>query len=158
MVTQIFTLKSDYETQGVTENISQGGAYVKVEDWRVFQTGDQTVITIILPPSFTDGRKTIGLRGEAEVTRTIHIEAPSATDLLVKFLNEIIYMEEVDQFLPREVEDISIQPEQLGATLSGTTYDPSRHAMKACIKAATYHGATIQDDGGVVRVRVIFDI
>ena len=68
-VTQIFTPRSDYETQGVTENISQGGAYVKVEDWRPFQTGDQTVITFFVPPSLTDRGKTIGLRGEAEVKR-----------------------------------------------------------------------------------------
>ena len=68
-VTQIFTPRSDYETQGVTENISQGGAYIKVEDWHAFQIGDQTVITFFLPPSFTDRDKTIGLRGEAEVKR-----------------------------------------------------------------------------------------
>ncbi|MEE9531428.1 MAG: FHA domain-containing protein [Syntrophobacteria bacterium] len=68
-VTQIFTPRSDYKTQGVTENVSQGGAYIKVEDWRAFQTGDQTVITFFLPPSFTDRGKTIGLRGEAEVKR-----------------------------------------------------------------------------------------
>lgn len=67
--TQIFTPRSDYETQGVTENISQGGAFIKVEDWRAFQIGDQTVITFFLPPTFTDRGKTIGLRGEAEVKR-----------------------------------------------------------------------------------------
>ena len=68
-LTQIFTPRSEYETQGVTENISQGGAYIIVEDWRAFQTGDQTVITFLLLPSFTDRGKTIGLRGEAEVKR-----------------------------------------------------------------------------------------
>jgi len=68
-LTQIFTPRSEYETQGVTENISQGGAYIIVEDWRAFQTEDQTVITFLLPPSFTDRGKTIGLRGEAEVKR-----------------------------------------------------------------------------------------
>ncbi|MGD8252996.1 MAG: FHA domain-containing protein [Syntrophobacterales bacterium] len=68
-ITQIFTPRNEHETQGVTENISQGGAYIKVEDWRAFQTGEQTVITFFLPPSFTDRDKTIGLRGEAEVKR-----------------------------------------------------------------------------------------
>jgi len=68
-LTQIFTPRSEYETQGVTENISQGGAYIIVEDWRAFQTGDQTVITFLLLPSFTDRGKIIGLRGEAEVKR-----------------------------------------------------------------------------------------
>ena len=68
-VTKIFAPRSDYATQGVTENISQGGAYIKVEDWRAFQTGDRTIITFLLPPGFTDRGKTIGLRGEAEVKR-----------------------------------------------------------------------------------------
>ena len=68
-LTQIFTSRSEYETQGVTENISQGGAYIKVEDWRAFQTGDQTVITFFLPSSFTDRGKSVGIRGEAEVRR-----------------------------------------------------------------------------------------
>jgi len=68
-VIQIFTPRSDYKTHGVTENISQGGAYIKVDDWRAFQTGDQTVITFFLPPYFTDRGKTIGLRGEAVVKR-----------------------------------------------------------------------------------------
>ena len=68
-VTQISTHRSDYETLGVTENISQGGAYIKVEDWRAFQIGDQAVITFLLPSSFTDRGKTVGLRGEAEVKR-----------------------------------------------------------------------------------------
>lgn len=68
-LTQIFTPRSEYETQGVTENISQGGAYIIVEDWRAFQTGDQTVITFFLPSSFTDRGKSVGIRGEAEVRR-----------------------------------------------------------------------------------------
>lgn len=68
-VTQLFKPKGEYETEGVTENISLGGAYVKVKDWRSFQAGDQAIVTLLLPPSFTDRDKTLGLRGDAIVRR-----------------------------------------------------------------------------------------
>ena len=68
-VTQIFSAKHDYQTEGVTENVSQGGAFVKTKDWRAFQPGDQTVLLLFLPPSFTDSNKSVGLRGVAIIKR-----------------------------------------------------------------------------------------
>ena len=38
--------------EGVTENISQGGAFVRVEDWHAFSAVDQVVVTILLPADF----------------------------------------------------------------------------------------------------------
>ena len=92
-ITQIFTPRSDHETQGVTENISQGGAYIKVEDWRPFQTGDQAVITFLLPPSFTDRGKTIGLRGEAEVRRVDQ----QNEGIALEFIRHFQEFEKIDQ-------------------------------------------------------------
>jgi hypothetical protein len=66
---RLFNAKVRYETEGLTENISQGGAYVKTRDWQVFQTGDKAVVTLFLPPSFTDRDKIFGLRGNAIVRR-----------------------------------------------------------------------------------------
>jgi len=66
---RLFNAKVGYETEGLTENISQGGAYVKTKDWRVFQSGDRAVVTLFLPPSFTDRDKIYGLRGNAIVRR-----------------------------------------------------------------------------------------
>lgn len=91
-ITQIFTPRSEYETQGVTENISQGGAYIKVEDWRAFQTGDQTVITFFLPPSFTDRGKSVGLRGEAEVKRV----DPQNEGIALEFSKDFQEFEKID--------------------------------------------------------------
>ena len=91
-ITQIFTPRSEYETQGVTENISQGGAYIKVEDWRAFQTGDQTVITFFLPPSFTDRCKSVGLRGEAEVKRV----DPQNEGIALEFSKDFQEFEKID--------------------------------------------------------------
>ena len=66
---RLFNAKVRHETEGLTENISQGGAYVKTRDWRSFQTGDQATVTLFLPPSFTDKDKIFGLRGDAIVRR-----------------------------------------------------------------------------------------
>jgi len=66
---RLFNAKVRYETEGLTENISQGGVYVKTRDWRLFQNGDQAIVTLFLPPSFTDRDKIFGLRGNAIVRR-----------------------------------------------------------------------------------------
>ena len=66
---RLFNAKVRHETEGLTENISQGGVYIKTRDWRSFQTGDQTTVTLLLPPSFTDKDKIFGLRGDAIVRR-----------------------------------------------------------------------------------------
>ena len=66
---RLFNAKVRYETEGLTENISQGGVYVKTRDWRSFRSGDQAIVTLFLPPSFTDRDKIFGLRGNAIVRR-----------------------------------------------------------------------------------------
>ena len=66
---RLFNAKVRYETEGLTENISEGGVYVKTRDWRSFRTGDQAIVTLFLPPSFTDRDKIFGLRGNAIVRR-----------------------------------------------------------------------------------------
>jgi SHS2 domain-containing protein len=92
------------------------------------------------------------------ITRNILIEAPSILDLLVKYLNEIIYLEEVDGFLLHHIPELSMENSCLKATLTGVTFNPSRHTINTHIKAATYHGLAIEETPGEVRVRVIFDI
>ena len=66
---RLFNAKVKYEIEGLTENISQGGVYIRTRDWRSFQTGDQAIVTLFLPPSFTDREKMFGLRGNAIVRR-----------------------------------------------------------------------------------------
>ena len=66
---RLSSTKLRYETEGLTENISQGGVYIKTRDWRSFQTGDKATVTLFLPPSFTDRDKVFGLRGNAIVRR-----------------------------------------------------------------------------------------
>lgn len=68
-LTAIFDAERGYQTEGVTENISQGGVFIKTKDYRFFRAGDQAVLTLFLPPSFTDRGKTVGLRGQGVIRR-----------------------------------------------------------------------------------------
>ena len=55
--------------EGETQNLSQGGAFVRTSDWRSFQVKDRTVVTLFLPPAFSGQEAPIGLRGPAIITR-----------------------------------------------------------------------------------------
>lgn len=56
--------------EGITENLSQGGAFVKTSNWPNFQIDDMAVVAFFLPPSFTGLDETLGLHGTAVVART----------------------------------------------------------------------------------------
>jgi len=71
-VTEVLHLKSHYTARGVTENVSQGGAFVKTKDWRAFQVNDQMMVTFFLPPTHPNQEPVVGLRGTATVTRIDH--------------------------------------------------------------------------------------
>ena len=96
--------------------------------------------------------------GDDTKKRTILVQAPTPAGLLVNFLNEIIYREDTENFLPRKILDLKIVGSQVTATLAGAIFDPSRHTINTHVKAATYHGLTIDESPGEVRVKVIFDV
>ena len=96
--------------------------------------------------------------GDQPLTRKIRIEAESLPGLLVQFLNEIIYLEETEDFLPGRVTHLKILNNDLDATMTGAIFDPKIHTLNAHIKATTYHGLEIVEEEDEVRVRVIFDV
>lgn len=96
--------------------------------------------------------------GDQPLTRQIRIEAGSLPSLLVQFLNEIIYLEETQSFLPGRITHLTIQNNDLDATLTGAIFNPEIHTLNAHIKAATYHGLEIVEEGKTVRIKVIFDV
>jgi SHS2 domain-containing protein len=95
---------------------------------------------------------------EQPLTRRIRIKTGSLSSLLIQFLNEIIYLKETKSFFPGKVTRLKIQHNNLDATLTGATFDPEIHTPNAQIKAATYHGLEIVEEGDEVRIKVIFDV
>jgi hypothetical protein len=55
--------------EGMTENISQGGAFVKTDGWEAFQPRERVIVTFFLSPDLTGQDKTVGLQGEGIIAR-----------------------------------------------------------------------------------------
>ena len=72
--------------------------------------------------------------------------------LLVDWLNELVFLAEVEAFVPERVERLELHG-GLQATLLGVSGRP-RHL----VKAATEHGLEFVHEGEVWRARVVLDV
>jgi len=94
----------------------------------------------------------------AEVNRhEIVAEAPDQEELLVTWLNELLYLFDADNLIFRRFEITNLGQEKLRAVAYGEKVDPSRHKLKTEVKAATYHLLKLEKDNGF-RARIIFDV
>ena len=91
-------------------------------------------------------------------SRTISVQAPDLDSLLINYLNEIIFLEETESFLPKTVESLVLEDLALTAVIKGDIYDSTRHSPNIEVKAATYHGLVIEKGPDRWEVEVIFDV
>ena len=81
--------------------------------------------------------------------------------LLYKFLEELLYLKDTQQFL---VTRPTVQVEQtdgawtLTAIVSGEKLNPSRHEQIVDVKAVTMHDLWVRQDGPSWRAHVVLDI
>jgi len=54
---------------GVTENIGQSGAFIKVREWRSFRVSEEVSVAIFLPSVFSDESTTVRMEGRGFVAR-----------------------------------------------------------------------------------------
>jgi hypothetical protein len=54
--------------EGITTNLSQGGAFIKSKNVNSCQAGALAILTFFLPPDFTGQNETIGLQGDTVIT------------------------------------------------------------------------------------------
>ena len=89
----------------------------------------------------------------------VDARAFSHEELLVAWLNELIFVRETEDLLLRYFQIISLAEDRLESVCLGEVIDPGRHVLKMEIKAATYHRTKVwQDSLGLWRARVIFDV
>jgi len=95
------------------------------------------------------------LGGVREVeSQTVTVSAEDTESLLFNWLNELIYVFEMEKLLLKRFDIIEFGERRLKAECWGEKYDPSRHQLKSGVKSATYHMLKIDKD----QVRVIFDV
>ncbi len=86
----------------------------------------------------------------------VAVSAEDAESLLFEWLNNLIYVFEVEHLLCKRFDITEFTQHSLKAVCWGERYDPSRHRLKIGVKSATYH--MLEVDGEKNRVQVIFDV
>jgi len=94
---------------------------------------------------------------EGEV-RTIEVKAESDDELLVAWLNELLYIHAVESLLFARFTDAAFSEGKFRAVGHGERFNPERHNGAFEIKAATYHRLLLERQGGRWKARVIFDV
>jgi SHS2 domain-containing protein len=94
-----------------------------------------------------------------EEPESITLEAESAADLLVDWLNELIYRSETEHRLFRRFEvRVGDEGRSLDATIAGEPIDPDRHVLDHEVKAVTRHGLRLEREGAGWSAELILDI
>ncbi|MEE8353854.1 MAG: archease [Dehalococcoidales bacterium] len=89
--------------------------------------------------------------------RRIELSATDLKDLLVAWLNELIYLFDAENLLLSGFDVRPVGDTGLVATARGERVDKTRHRIKLGVKAATHHMLEIDRDNGV-RLQVLFDV
>lgn len=87
------------------------------------------------------------------VQRQIALNAEDRETLLVDFLSEILFLAE-DEGLAFDELEVQISEQGLTANVQGAAVA----AIRKEIKAVTYHGMAIEQDGAEYSVQVVFDV
>jgi SHS2 domain-containing protein len=94
----------------------------------------------------------------SSIVKRIELEAGDGEILLVKWLNELLFLFEVERLLFTSFDITIVGGNRMMAKCCGEEFDPTRHHIKREIKAATYHNLNIVKESGGYSARIIFDI
>ncbi|MBN1444897.1 MAG: archease [Candidatus Omnitrophica bacterium] len=117
-------------------------------DLRELFVNASTLLYSLMSPEF---------RGGAAADADMELSGDTAEDLLVKFLNELIYRAEVKK-TAGSVFDMNIEKKGAKFHLSCRIKSREIRVPGREIKAATYHGLILEEQNGVFTADVIFDI
>lgn len=114
----------------------------------LFEQAAMGLISLMLDP------KTV----QPASVRTVSAQAQEPEELLVAWLNEVLFVFEGEHFAPASVRVKSLGGGKVTSELRGEDFDRARHKTRHSVKAATYHDLVIKRTGDTYEVRVIFDV
>jgi SHS2 domain-containing protein len=94
----------------------------------------------------------------ATETREARAQAGSIEALLVNWLNECLYVHEIEGFAVARVEVDTVRDDFVHGVMHGEPLDPGRHPMGTVVKAATHHQVEVRETNAWVEVRVVVDV
>jgi SHS2 domain-containing protein len=94
---------------------------------------------------------------EAE-RREVRAQGDSTEDLLVSWINECLYVHEIEGFAVNRVEVTTLTAKLAHGLLHGETIDANRHRLGTVVKAATAHQLEIRVEPGLALVHLVVDV
>ena len=89
----------------------------------------------------------------------INVKAESVAELMVAWLDELIFRHEVDEVFFKRVEIVELSQTRLSACAYGEPMDFAKHVVYTEIKSVTYHQLSVsQSTDGKWTANVIFDL
>jgi SHS2 domain-containing protein len=95
---------------------------------------------------------------QARERREVRAQADGPEALLVAWIDECLYVHDIEGFVVRDVEVTSCTDTLANGLLHGEPLDPGRHHVGTVVKGATYHHVALTVHGGVHEARVIVDV
>jgi len=102
--------------------------------------------------------------GSVAATETLHVRceadlAPDEAEVLVAWLQELLFRFETDALMPITVHVEEATGEGVRARVGFGRFDPERHGTRLEVKAVTYHGLQVQEaPDGSWHARLILDV
>ncbi len=112
----------------------------------VFEYAALGLVSIIVDPATIDPVE----------QRYVKLKGSDPENLLVKWLSEVLYLYDGQEFLVSDVTIERLTSCELEAVVTGETADEPKHSFRTDVKAITYHQLKVEEreDGCVVRVFV----
>ena len=90
--------------------------------------------------------------------REVRAQADSPERLLASWINECLYVHEIEGFVVRRVAVDTCTATLVHGVLHGEELDAGRHRLGTIVKAATLHRLVVAEQEGLHRVSVVVDV
>jgi tRNA nucleotidyltransferase (CCA-adding enzyme) len=95
---------------------------------------------------------------EEHETRDVRAQAATIEDLLVAWINECVYVHEIEGFAVHRVHVHRLDGEVVHGVLYGEPLEPAHHQLGTVVKGVTHHHVSVTDTTTGYEISVIVDV
>lgn len=114
----------------------------------VFAEAGRALFSLVCDLDAVEERERYPLAGEAD----------SVEPLLVDWLNDLVFLFQGRDVVCRRFSFLAWSERAYSAEAFGEPVDPPRHSPRDLVKAATYHGLSVEPSADGLEARVILDV
>jgi len=128
-------------------------ADIRVRVWggsleQLFRTAAEAMADLMVDRGAVESRRSLPVR----------VTGADAEELLVAWLEEILYAFETEGFVVGLVEVAEVGSRSVRGMLHGDDFDNEKHEVRNVIKAVTYHNLEVKESDRGVEASIVFDV